>query len=51
MLSFNQHYLMEALGHFTTDSIEFSLAGIGRPLVIKGKSDENFRYLVMPMNK
>ncbi len=51
LLSFNQHYLMEALPHFTTDSIDFSLAGIGRPLVIKGKADENFRYLVMPMNK
>lgn len=50
-LSFNQQYLMEALAHFPTDSIELSLAGIGRPLVIKGKSDESFRYLVMPMNK
>lgn len=51
VLSFNQQYLVESLGHFTTDSIEFSLAGIGRPLVIKGKSDDTFRYLVMPMNK
>jgi DNA polymerase-3 subunit beta len=50
-LSFNQQYLMEALGHFAADSVELSLAGIGRPLVIKAKDSDAFRYLVMPMNK
>jgi len=51
LLSFNQQYLTEALSHFSSDSILCSLAGIGRPLVMRGVSDERFRYLVMPMNK
>jgi DNA polymerase-3 subunit beta len=50
-LSFNQQYLIEALGHFAADSLELSLAGIGRPLVMKAKDSDAFRYLVMPMNK
>jgi DNA polymerase-3 subunit beta len=50
-LSFNQQYLMESLGRFASDSIELAFAGIGRPLVIKSKDSDTFRYLVMPMNK
>lgn len=50
-LNFNQRYLSEALNHFVDDSITMHLAGIGRPLVIKGVSDSSLRYLVMPMNK
>lgn len=50
-VSFNQHYLLEPLGHVTDDSVELHFAGIGRPLVMKGASDTTLRYLVMPMNK
>ncbi len=50
-LSFNQHYLMEGVSHIETESVDLSLAGIGRPLVMKPHESESFRYLVMPMNK
>ena len=50
-LSFNQRYISESLSHFTDDSLTLHLAGIGRPMVIKGVSDNSVRYLVMPMNK
>lgn len=50
-LSFNQRYISEALPHFSDDSIVMNLAGIGRPMVIKGVNDTSSRYLVMPMNK
>lgn len=50
-LSFNQRYISEALPHFSDDSVTMNLAGIGRPLVIKGVNDVSARYLVMPMNK
>lgn len=50
-LSFNQRYVTESFSHFVGDSLEMHFAGIGRPLVIKGVSDNSIRYLVMPMNK
>lgn len=50
-LNFNQRYISEALSHFIDDSISLHMAGIGRPLVIKGSHDTSVRYLVMPMNK
>jgi len=50
-LSFNQQYLIEPLSHITDDSLVLHFAGIGRPLVITGVSDNTLRYLVMPMNR
>ncbi len=50
-LSFNQRYLQEPLQHLVDDSIVMHFAGIGRPLVITGVTDQSLRYLVMPMNK
>lgn len=50
-LNFNQRYVAEALSHFVDDSITLRFAGIGRPMVIVGVSDNSIRYLVMPMNK
>lgn len=50
-LNFNQRYVSEALSHFVDDSVTLHLAGIGRPMVIKGMNDVSVRYLVMPMNK
>lgn len=51
LLNFNQRYLSEGLGHFIDDSVAMQFSGIGRPLVVKGVSDNTIRYLVMPMNK
>ncbi len=50
-LNFNQQYLIEPLSHITDDSVVLHFAGIGRPLVINGVSDNTLRYLVMPMNR
>lgn len=50
-LNFNQQYLIEPLSHITDDSVVLHFAGIGRPLVITGVSDNTVRYLVMPMNR
>lgn len=50
-LNFNQQYLFDPIAHIAEDSINLSFAGIGRPLVLSGLHDKNFRYLVMPMNK
>jgi len=50
-LSFNQHYLHDPLTHLPDESTILSFAGIGRPMVMRGVHDKQFRYLVMPMNK
>jgi DNA polymerase-3 subunit beta len=50
-LSFNQRYLQEPLQHIVDDSMTLHFAGIGRPLVMTGVTDQSLRYLVMPMNK
>ncbi len=50
-LNFNQQYLNEPLAHITDDSVIMHFAGIGRPLVITGVSNQTLRYLVMPMNR
>lgn len=50
-LNFNQQYVLDPLSHINDDSILMKFAGIGRPLVMTGVSDNTLRYLVMPMNK
>lgn len=50
-LSFNQQYVTEPLQYMLNDSLQLHFAGVGRPLVMEGVSDNSFRYLVMPMNK
>ena len=50
-LSFNQQYIIDPLQYIVDDSLKLHFAGVGRPLVIEGVSDNSFRYLVMPMNK
>jgi len=50
-LNFNQQYVIDPLSHINDDSISLHFAGIGRPLVMKGVTDNTLRYLVMPMNK
>lgn len=51
ILNFNQQYVIDPLSHINDDSIALHFAGIGRPLVMNGVSDNTTRYLVMPMNK
>ena len=33
------------------DSVTFSFAGAGKPLLIRGAGDRTFSYIVMPMNR
>ncbi len=49
--SFNYRYIYDCLNLIQSDSITMFFTGIGKPLIIKGVSDESFLYLVMPMNK
>ncbi len=50
-INFNQKYIVDSFQSLATDSVSFSFAGIGRPMVIKGVGDISFLYLVMPMNR
>ena len=50
-LNFNQQYIVDALTHLHSDSLELRFSGVGRPLVMVGVSEGSARYLVMPMNK
>lgn len=50
-IKFNIHYLSECLPSIHSDSVEMRFGGIGKPLIIKGVSDQSFLYLVMPLNR
>ena len=50
-MRFNFRYIFESLSSVHPDSILLLFSGIGKPLIMKGVSDESFLYLVMPMNK
>lgn len=50
-MSFNYRYIYDCLNSINSDSITLLFTGIGKPLIVKGVSDESFIYLVMPMNK
>lgn len=50
-LSFNAKYLFDCLQSISSESIIFNFGGIGKPLLIKGTSDNSFSYIVMPMNR
>ena len=50
-ISFNHKYLIDVFQSVSSDSVSLSFAGFGKPLIIKGVSDNSFIYLVMPMNK
>jgi len=49
-VNFNQKYLMDCFQAIPADSVSFSFAGVGRPMVVKGISDDSYFYLVMPMS-
>jgi len=50
-ISFNLRYIADALPHIHSESIELMFAGPGKPLLMHGKGDPHFRYIVMPMNR
>ncbi|HUY62606.1 MAG TPA: DNA polymerase III subunit beta [Candidatus Paceibacterota bacterium] len=50
-LSFNHRYLSTILSLTPAESLSFTAAGIGRPLIIKGVGDGSLLYLVSPMNQ
>ncbi len=50
-LSFNSRYIIDCMQSINSDSIVMGFAGQGKPLLIKGISDNTFVYIVMPMNK
>ena len=50
-INFNYRYIVDSFQSITTDSVILQFNGNNKPLVIKGVSDNQFLYLVMPMNK
>ncbi len=50
-INFNARYITEALSVVSGDSITFSVAGPGRPMVMTDVPHRGFTYLVMPMNR
>lgn len=50
-INFNIGYLSDGLSSIESDSITLGFSGPGRPLVIRGSSDQSFTYLVMPLNR
>lgn len=50
-ISFNHRYLATILTLTNAENLSFSVAGIGRPLIIRGVGDTSLLYLVSPMNQ
>lgn len=50
-LSFNHRYLSAVLSLTGAESLSFTAAGIGRPMIIRGIGDTSLMYLVSPMNQ
>ncbi len=50
-INFHIGYLAECLSTIQSESVALTFSGAGRPLVIRGVSDQSFMYLVMPLNR
>lgn len=50
-ISFNYKYIVDCFQSISSDSLALYFQGLGRPLIVRGVSDSQFMYLVMPMNK
>ena len=48
---FNNKYLADCFQSINTESLTLGFSGPGRPVVVRGVSDQSFTYIVMPMNK
>jgi DNA polymerase-3 subunit beta len=46
---FNQKYIVDCFQSIKQDSVIFRFSGEGRPLVVRGMSDQSFMYLIMPL--
>lgn len=50
-INFNARYIVDALSVMGGDSVTFSIAGAGKPMVMSDTAGKDFTYLVMPMNR
>jgi len=50
-INFNARYITDALTTMGGDSVAFSVAGPGKPMLVTDAPHKNFTYLVMPMNR
>ena len=50
-INFNHRYITDCFQSIASDSIEISLSGLQKPMVLRGVSDASFLYIAMPMNK
>lgn len=50
-LNFNSKYVTDSMQSILSESVALSFGGAGKPLVIRGVSDNSFMYIAMPMNR
>lgn len=50
-MTFNSRYLADSVMPLTSESIRLQMNGPGKPMVVRGVSDDSFFYLAMPMNR
>lgn len=50
-INFNFKYIIDCFQSIDSDSLSLQFNGINKPLLVRGVSDKNFTYIVMPMNK
>jgi DNA polymerase-3 subunit beta len=50
-INFHIGYLADCLPTIESDSVTLGFSGPGKPLIIRGISDQSFTYLVMPLNR
>jgi len=50
-INFHIGYLADCLPTIESDSVVLGFSGPGKPLVVRGVSDQSFMYLVMPLNR
>lgn len=50
-VNFNYKYILDCFQSIGGDSLELSLSGNNKPMIIRGVGDPSFMYLVMPMNR
>lgn len=49
-ISFNAIYLLDVIGHIDDEDIVLEVTESTKPGLIHGEKDEDFRYIVMPLN-
>ena len=50
-MRFNYRYLVDCFPVISSESISFSFSSPREPLIVRGRGDRTFMYLVMPMNR